>query len=78
MYQSNGTVSGINEFMVPFHKDRGLILFLTPFASNPLVIKDHVGEIIVTDDLKVSNKQIYLKYLWALPSRVKNHEKLKK
>ena len=58
MYQSNGTVSGINEFMVPFHKDRGLILFLTPFASNPLVIKDQVGETIITDDLQVRTKYI--------------------
>ena len=58
MYQSNGTAPDINEFMVPFHKDRGLILFLTPFASNPLVIKDQVGETIITDDLQVRTKYI--------------------
>ena len=58
MYQSNETVSDINEFMVPFHKDRGLILFLTPFASNPLIIKDQYGETIITDDLQVHMKYI--------------------
>ena len=56
MYQSNGTAPDIIEFMVPFHKDRGLILFLTPFASNPLVIEDQYGETIITDDLQVHMK----------------------
>jgi len=60
VYQSNGTASDINEFMVPFHKDRGLILFLTPFASNPLVIKDQYGETIITDDLQEDSMIVVL------------------
>ena len=39
-------------FMIPFHKDSGFILFLTPFPLHPLVIKDKYGETLDTDGLK--------------------------
>ena len=39
-------------FMIPFHKDSGFILFLTPFPLHPLIIKDKYGETLSTDGLK--------------------------
>ena len=38
--------------MIPFHKDSGFILLLTPFPMHPLIIKDKYGETLSTDGLK--------------------------
>ena len=38
--------------MIPFHKDSGFILLLTPFPLHPLIIKDKYGETLSTDGLK--------------------------
>ena len=53
VYQSDDSNSISTDFMVPFHKDKGMILFLTPFTSNPLIIKDKFDKTITTEDLKV-------------------------
>ena len=38
--------------MIPFHKDSGFILLLTPFPLHPLMIKDKYGETLNTEGLK--------------------------
>ena len=60
VYQSNASDDS-SDFMVPFHKDKGLILFLTPFTSNPLIIKDKFDETITTEGLQVIIEFVNLK-----------------
>ena len=49
--KTNVSASRDGGFMIPFHKDSGFILFLTPFPLHPLMIKDKHGETLSTDGL---------------------------
>jgi len=47
--------SSMNNFALPYHKDNGLILYLTPFSSHSLLIKDKNGNAIETHQLEINS-----------------------
>ena len=48
------------KYMVPFHKDNGLYLLITPFPGHGLKIQTNSGEIINTDQIKSDSLLILL------------------
>ena len=48
-------LEGIDEdtgYAAPFHTDNGLLLMITPFQEHPLQIKNKMGEIVDTGEVR--------------------------
>ena len=48
------------QFAVPYHKDRGLFLLVTPSRSGPLLVRDSHGEVIRTDSLQADSVMVVM------------------
>ena len=76
VYTKNST--SLNEpYMVPFHKDNGLYLFITPYPGHGLTIRTSSGQVLKTNDVK-SDSVIVLMGRgltdWLLLDRPQRHQ----
>ena len=46
VYSNSNTEQKMEDYAVPFHRDNGLLLFLTPAQSEPLMVRNNRGETI--------------------------------
>ena len=51
---------------VPFHSDNGLLLLLTPFKEQPLLMKNKNGDVLTTGEL--DNDSVIVIIASALPN----------
>jgi len=62
----NGTRNNQKKAAVPFHSDNGLLLLLTPFKEQPLLMKNKNGDVLTTGEL--DNDSVIVIIASALPN----------
>ena len=55
VYQRSSKNVSEHSFSVPFHKDRGMVLYVTHFSDLPVIIKGKDGAILNTDSIPIDS-----------------------